>query len=62
MMSFLTALLAILAFFYDLPYMHAVFWVSVDILILFFGVALLPLTILALVPLHRDYQSLTVFG
>jgi len=48
MMSFLTALLAILAFFYDLPYMHAVVWVTLDILILFFAVALLPLTIFLL--------------
>jgi len=48
-MGFWTALLAILSFFYDLPYMHAVLWISLDILILFFALALLPATLLLLV-------------
>lgn len=34
-MGFWTALLAILSFFYDLPYMHAVLWITLDILIFF---------------------------
>ena len=48
-MGFWTAMLAILSFFYDLPYMHAVLWITLDILILFFGLALLPATLLLLV-------------
>jgi hypothetical protein len=48
-MGFWTAFLAILSFFYSLPYMHAVFWITLDILILFFALMLLPATLLLLV-------------
>jgi hypothetical protein len=55
MMDFLTAFwaafLAILALVYDLPYMHAVFWVTLDILILVLALSLLPVTILILLVL-----------
>jgi hypothetical protein len=47
--GFRTALLALLSFFYDLPYMHAVLWITPDILILFFALALLPATLVLLV-------------
>jgi hypothetical protein len=51
-MGFRTALLAILSFFYSLPCMHdmhAVFWITLDILILFFALTLLPAIMLLLV-------------
>jgi hypothetical protein len=57
MMGFWTALLAILAFVYDLPYMHVVIWVILDILILVFALSLLPLTVLLLLAIAGFISS-----